>query len=159
MDKREYKQLSELAANGDTKSFARLYETLYREMYYTAYYSLADDSDAIDVIISTARDAMSAVGRLHTEEAFRAFMMKTLCARIRSMFRQYAEDGRQIAAKETGGFDVKSEFGRLDDTERLIASMYIGGRFQPDEISAYTGLSPSTVKKKLERVLTGFELD
>lgn len=159
MDKREYKQLSELAANGDTKSFARLYETLYREMYYTAYYSLADDTDAIEVILSTARDCMSAVGRLHTEEVFRAFMMKNLCARIRSMFRQYAEEGRKITPQKHDGFDVKSEFSKLDDTERLIASMYIGGRFQPDEISAYTGLSPSTVKKKLERVLTGFELD
>ena len=35
MDKREYKELSELAANGGTKAFARLYETVYREMYYT----------------------------------------------------------------------------------------------------------------------------
>ena len=31
MDKREYKELSELAANGGTKAFARLYETVYRE--------------------------------------------------------------------------------------------------------------------------------
>ena len=40
MDKREYKELSELAANGGTKAFARLYETVYREMYYTAFYTL-----------------------------------------------------------------------------------------------------------------------
>lgn len=159
MDKREYKELSEQAANGDTKAFARLYETLYREMYYTAYYSLNDDADAVDVIISTARDTMSAMGRLRTEEAFRAFMIKNLCARIRSLFKKYAEDRMSEKPQIDGGFDVKAEFARLDDTERLIASMYIGGKFQPDEISAYTGLSSSTVKKKLERVLTGFELD
>ena len=45
MDKREYKELSELAANGGTKAFARLYETVYREMYYTAFYTLCDDAD------------------------------------------------------------------------------------------------------------------
>ena len=87
MDKREYKELSEQAAGGDNKAFAQLYETIYREMYYTAFYSLADDTDTVEVIISTARDAMSAIGRLRTEEAFRAFMMKNLCARIRTKFK------------------------------------------------------------------------
>ena len=56
MEKREYRELSELAANGDTKAFARLYETLYREMYYTACYSLTDEADAVDAVASTARD-------------------------------------------------------------------------------------------------------
>ena len=158
MDKREYKELSEQAAGGDNKAFARLYETIYREMYYTAFYSLEDDSDAVDVIISTARDALSAIGRLRSEEAFRAFMMKTLCARIRTKFREYAEEER-TAPPRNGEYDVKAEFDRLDDSDRLIASMYIGGRFQPDEISAYTGLSPATVKKSLDRTLSGFELD
>lgn len=159
MDKREYKELSEQAANGDTKAFARLYETLYREMYYTAYYSLTDDADAVDVIISTARDTMSAIGRLRTEEAFRAFMMKNLCARIRSLFKKYAGEKITEKPQKNSGFDVKEEFARLDDTERLIASMYIGGKFQPDEISAYTGFPTAAVKKSLDRTLSGFELD
>ena len=77
MEKREYRELSELAANGDTKAFARLYETLYREMYYTACYSLTDEADAVDAVASTARDGFSAVGKLRSEEAFRAFMMKS----------------------------------------------------------------------------------
>lgn len=158
MDKREYKELSELAANGGTKAFAKLYETLYREMYYTAFYSLADDQDAVGVMIPTIRDGMSAIGKLRTEEAFRAFMMKTLCARIKSKFRNYAENGKP-EPQPGEGYDIKNEFLKLDDAERLVASMYIAGRFQPDEISAYTGLSPATVKKKLERVLSGFELD
>lgn len=158
MDKREYKELSEQAAGGDNKAFAQLYETIYREMYYTAYYSLADDSDAVDVIISTARDALSAIGRLRSEEAFRAFMMKTLCARIRTKFRDYAAEERSPLPRRDD-YDVKAEFSRLEDTDRLIASMYIGGKFQPDEISAYTGLSAATIKKSIDRTLSGFELD
>lgn len=160
MDKREYKELSEQAASGDTSAFARLYETLYREIYYTAYYSLADDSDAVEQIIATARDTMSAIGRLRTEEAFRAFMMKNLCARIRTKFKEYAEEARpEITESSSGSYNIKTEFSRLNDTDRLITSMYIGGKFQPDEIAAYTGLSSATVKKSLERVLSGFELD
>ena len=70
MDKREYRELSEQAASGDNKAFARLYETIYREMYYTAFYSLADDTDAVELIIATARDTMSAMGKLRSEDAF-----------------------------------------------------------------------------------------
>ncbi|MGN1340987.1 MAG: RNA polymerase sigma factor [Oscillospiraceae bacterium] len=158
MDKREYKEISELAAGGDINAFAQLYETLYREMYYTAYYSLADDSDAVDVVLSTARDTLSAIGRLRSEEAFRAFMMKTLCARIRTKFREHAAEERTPPPRR-GDYDIRAEFARLEDADRLIASMYIGGRFQPDEISAYTGLSTSTIKKSLDRTLSGFELD
>ena len=58
MDKREYKELSELAANGGTKAFARLYETVYREMYYTAFYTLCDDADAVELVTASARDGM-----------------------------------------------------------------------------------------------------
>ena len=54
MDKREYKELSELAANGGTKAFARLYETVYREMYYTAFYTLSDDPDAVELVTASA---------------------------------------------------------------------------------------------------------
>ncbi len=159
MDKREYRELSELAAAGDTRAFAQLYETVYREMYYTAYYSLADDSDAVDVIIAAVRDAMSAAGRLRSEEAFRAFIMKNLCARIRTRFKEYLEEGKAFKSCGGSGYDIKAEFGRLEDADRLIASMYIGGKFLPDEIAAYTGFSLPAVKKSLERVLSGFELD
>lgn len=158
MDKREYRELSEQAAAGDTRAFAQLYETVYREMYYTAYYSLADDSDAVDIIIAAVRDTMSASGRLRSEEAFRAFIMKNLCARIRTKFKEYLEEGKAFMPCG-GGYDIKAEFGRLEDADRLIASMYIGGKFLPDEIAAYTGFSPAAVKKSLERVLSGFELD
>lgn len=158
MEKHEYKELSELAANGGTKAFARLYETLYREMYYTACYSLTNEADAVEAVSATARDGMAAIGRLRTEEAFRAFMMKTLCARIRSKLKESAGENRELTSNGRD-FDVMAEFSRLEDTERLVASMYIGGKFQPDEIAAYTGISPSAVKKKLERVIDGFELD
>lgn len=155
MEKHEYKELSELAANGDTKAFARLYETLYREMYYTACYTLCDEAAAVEAVTATARDGMSAIGKLRSEEVFRAFMIRTLCARIRSQLKE-----QPVQRRDTdGGFDVMAEFSRLDDTERLVGSMYIGGRFQPDEISAYAGLSSAVVKKNLERVVTGFELD
>lgn len=155
MDKREYKELSELAANGGTKAFARLYETVYREMYYTAFYTLCDDAETVELVTASARDGMTAINKLRSEEAFRAFMLRNLCARIRTRLKESPVQERA----PQGGFDVTAEFSKLGDTERLIASMYIGAKLQPDEISLYTGLNSTTVNKTLEKVLTAFELD
>lgn len=158
MDKREYKELSEQAAAGSTTAFARLYSTIYREMYYTAYYSLANDTDTIEVITSTVRDGFSAISKLRAPEAFRTFIMKTLCARIRAKFKEYSAEPPEVP-EMAEGYDIKYEFGMLEDNDRLITSMYIGGKFQPDEIAAYTGFGSAMIKKSLERVLSGFELD
>ncbi len=158
MDKREYKEISALAANGDTKAFAHLYETIYREMYYTAFYTLANDADAVAVVLRTIKDGFSSVGRLHTEQAFRMFMMKSLCARIKARYKEYQSDGAEAAAvAETS--DIKREFERLSYNERITAAMYAAGRFIPAEISAFTGLSAGTVKKSLKSALEQFELD
>lgn len=155
MDKREYKELSELAANGGTMAFARLYETVYREMYYTAFYTLCDDADAVELVTASARDGMTTVNKLRSEDAFRAFMFRNLCARIRTKLRESPVQ----PVPENGGFDIRAEFSRLSDAERLVASMYIGAKLQPDEISLFTGMSSTAVNKTLEKVLTAFELD
>ena len=165
MDKRAYKELSAKAANGNTKAFAQLYETVYREMYYAAYYSLINDADAVEVVTATVRDGFSAVGRLHTDAAFRAFMMKTLCARIKQKFREYSSMGIKVVYDKRclrpndDGIDIKQEFNRLGDLERLVTSLYVVGRFPPDEIAAYTGMTTGAVKRRMERSLEQFSLD
>ncbi|MGN0687663.1 MAG: RNA polymerase sigma factor [Oscillospiraceae bacterium] len=165
MEKEEYRELREMAANGDMKAFAHLYETIYREMYYTAYYSLADDTDAVEVICSTVKSTFAAIGRLHTEAAFRLHMMKTLCGKIKAKFRMYAAEGIEILYDKEHlmpndyGVDIKQEFNRLSDTVRLITALYIGGKCTSEEISQYIGLSASAVNKKIRRVLEAFALD
>ena len=165
MDKQEYKELASMAANGDMKAFSKLYETIYREMYYTAYYSLDNDGDAVRVVTETVRSAFKCIGKLHSEQAFRLYMMKTLCNKIKICFKEYAAEGTVICYDKSrlrpneDGVDIKQEFNRLPDIERLIAVLYIGGRFLFDEISQFTGLSVSAAKKKLERAMDTLELD
>lgn len=165
MEKQEYKELQEMAANGGMKAFAHLYETIYREMYYTAFYSLASDADAVEAVAAAVRTTFSSIGKLHNEGAFRHYIMKHLCGAIKMKFKQYAADGIEITydenrvRKNADGVDIKQELNRLPDTERLVLSLYVGGRFKTDEIAQYTGISLSTVKKKLDRALTAFELD
>ncbi len=159
MDKTEYRELASLAANGDAKSFAKLYETIYREMYYTAYYSLADEADTVEVMTDTIKNTFKAAGRLHTEGAFRLYMMKSLCAGIKAKFREYPSDRLNDSPHDSDEFDIKCEFDRLTHTERLVASLYAGGKFRPEEIAQFTGLSLTSVKRRLDSAMKGFALD
>lgn len=157
IEKQEYKEAAAMAASGDVAAFRRLYETVYEEMYYAAYYSLKSEGDAIDVITGTIRDGFAAVGRLRSESAFRTFMMKNLCSRIRAQFKAYSKNGAPQSADNST--PIKREFDRLADLDRLVTSLYVAGKFMPNEISAFTGMSAGAVKKKLARCIDEFSLD
>lgn len=155
MDKKEYRELSAMAANGDAKAFSRLYETLAREMYYTAFYSLENDMDAIEAVMGTIRDGFNSIGKLHSEAAFRVFMMKTLYARIKMRLKEYG--GEEYLDDEQP--DVKRRLFELDGVDRICAVMYIAGKFPVEDISAFSGLMKGSVKKRLNRSLDILELD
>ena len=155
MTKKEYKNLASEAAGGDANAFSHLYELVYDEMYYSAFYSLKNDADTIEAVLGAARDGFRAVGRLHSEDSFRLFMMKTLCARIKTFFREYG------AQPETADFmiEAKSAMFQLENRDRLCAALYMGGNCTPDEIAMYTGMARGTVKKRLARALDILDLD
>ncbi len=144
MDKKEYKQLVSMAANGDAKAFSKLYETVYRDMYYTAFYSLKSDDDAIEAVTGAARDGFSSASRLRSEAQFRIFMMRTLCARIKMFFKEY--DGSALSGKQP---EIKKILFTLPDIERLLIVMHVCGRFSVEETAAFTGMTAGSVRKKL----------
>lgn len=144
-----------MAANGDAKAFSRLYELIAREMYYTAFYSLADDTDAIEAVAGTIRDGFNAVGRLRSEAAFRIFMMKTLFARIKMRLREYG--GEDVLDDEQP--EIKQKLFELDGVDRICTVMYIAGKFTIEDISAFSGLLKGSVKKRLNKSVNTLELD
>lgn len=144
MDKREYKQLISMSANGDAKAFSKLYESVYRDMYYTAFYSLKSDDDAIEAVTGAARDGFNSASRLRNETQFRVFMMRTLCARIKMFFKEY--DDSALSGKQP---EIKKMLFTLPDIERLLIVMHVGGRFSIEETAAFTGMTAGKVKKKL----------
>lgn len=155
MDKKEYKELTAMAANGDAKAFSRLYETISREMYYTAFYSLENDMDAIEAVTGTIRDGFNSINKLHSEAAFRVFMMKTLYARIKMRLKEYG--GEEYLDDEQP--DIKRRLFELEGVDRICAVMYIAGKFPIEDISAFSGLMKGSVKKRLNRSFDILELD
>lgn len=155
MDKEYYKDLSTRAADGDAKSFSKLYEVLHRDMYYTAYYTLASEKDAIDAVIGAARDGFNSISRLRTSEAFEVFMMKTLCARIKTRCKEYGGS----VEPDSDSPEIKKELFRLDHIDRLITVLYVCGRTKTPVIAAYTGMMKGTVRKRLINALTELDLE
>lgn len=153
MDKDYYKDLSTKAADGDAKAFSKLYEIIYREMYYTAYYTLADDKDTTEAVIGAARDGFNSIAKLRTEEAFEMFMMKTLCARIKTRCKEYGDD-----IDLDGQPEIKQRLFRLGHIDRLIAVMYIAAKLPAPVIAAYMGMMKGGVKKRLAVALAELEL-
>lgn len=155
MDKQLYKELSSQAANGGTKAFAKLYESVYQPMYYTAYFSLYDNTEAVNLIRRTVREGFNAVGRLHSEKAFELFMMKTLCSQIKE-----SNKGKTPTPLERGeSFDITTEFSRLTEQERMVTCLYVVGKYAPDEISQFMGISKGAVRKLIKRTVESFSLD
>lgn len=146
MDKKEYKQLISMSANGDAKAFSKLYETVYRDMYYTAFYSLKNDDDAIEAVTGAARDGFNSAARLRTEAQFRVFMMRTLCARIKMFFKEYS--GSELTGKQPA---LKKALFRLSDIERLLVVIHVGGRFSLEETAAFTGMTIGGVRKRINK--------
>lgn len=155
MDKEYYKDLSTRAADGDAKSFSKLYEVMYRDMYYTAFYTLASEKDAIEAVIGAARDGFNSISRLRTIEAFEVFMMKTLCARIKTRCKEYGDD-EELDGDQP---EIKKELFKLNYIDRLITVLYVCGRTVTPIIAAYTGMMKSTVRKRLINALTELDLD
>ena len=146
MDRKEYKRLISLSANGDARSFSKLYETIYRDMYYTAFYTLKTDSDAIEAVTGAVRDGFSSAGKLRNEVQFRVFMMRTLCARIKMFFKEYTDDELDEDAPQ-----IKKTLFRLPEAERLLIVMMSVGRFSLEDAAAFTGMTVGGARKRVRR--------
>lgn len=155
MDREYYKDLSTRAADGDAKAFSKLYELIYRQMYYTAFYTLANDEDAIEAVIGAARDGFNSISKLKNEESFELFMMKTLCARIKTRCKEYGKDFQL----ENNQPKIKRTLFSLTYLDRLITVLYVCGKINTPVIAAYTGITKGSVRKRLVNTLDLLEID
>ena len=154
MDKKEYRQYAEQSANGDAKAFSKLYQLVYRDMYYSAFYTLKTDEEAILAVTETARDGFRAIGGLHSEQQFRAYMMKTLCLKMKDIFRRYNDNELDSDQPE-----IKTALFELSSLERMIAAMHIAGKFSVDDIASLAGMTNIGVKKRLERAKQRLDIE
>lgn len=143
------------ALKGNKTAFTALYDAVYKDLFYIAYYSLMDESDAVFAIKETVIDAYAAIyaaGALKNIEDFRFWILKILCSKIKKQFKIYAKNNVVISynkSKEqlnSEGIDVKQEFNSLPNIERLVLSIEIICGYTADKISELINYYPEKIE-------------
>lgn len=148
-----------LAQQGDTSAFARLYETVYKQLYYSAYYALRNNEhDAADAVSETVIDAFDSIKKLKKAESFKSWIFSILSRKIKQKQRSYydyPENIEEISLSE--GFSYNSSelryaLDKLSEDDRMILSMSVLCGYSGDEIAKICGMKPSTVRSRLSRI-------
>lgn len=155
-----------LAREGDTEAFARLYATVYEDLYHIALYSLRSPDDAADTVSDTVLDAFCSIKKLRSPDKFRGWIMTILAAKIKRRQRSYFEPTEELGdnspLSESFSFEsveLREAVNRLDDESRLMLSMSVLGGYTSEEISRMCGLKPSSVRSKLNRIKDRLRLE
>ena len=158
----QYLELVEAARAGDAKAFARLYETIYKELYRFALYTLQNKEDAEDAVSETVTDAYATINKLRSADAFKPWMFRILSNKCKNRLREYTrkhaelEEAEAVAIKTyelTDSLYIRKLFGELMEEERLIVSLHVFGGYTSKEIAKMLKMNANTVRTKESRAL------
>lgn len=149
----------------DEHEFIRLYENVYRELYYFALYMMKNPQDAEDAVSEAVTAAYENIRKLRSKEAFRNWIFKILsntCKKrllLRSR-REKNETAREIREEEAAAEhvfeeaqDVRNAWKTLTDEERHIVALSVFGGYNSTEIGQMLSMSPNTIRSKRSRTL------
>ena len=153
------------ARDGDADAFAELYSAVYKELYRIALVNLKNQHDASDAVSDAVLEAFSSIKNLRDENAFKAWMIRILTAKIKRKQKEYIknrdhltdlddiESVEQEKAGEInyGGLEIMEEFRKLNEDERLVLSLSVVSGYTSEEIARITGSSANTVRSKAAR--------
>ena len=155
-----------LAKKGDTSAFSRLYETVYKDLYRIALYSLKNAHDASDVVSDTVLDAYCSIDKLREPEKFRNWIMKILSAKIKRKQKEYfniteeiGEDFPDISEFDYDSIELKEAMDKLDSQSRMMLSMSVLGGYTSDEISEICEIKSGTVRSRISRIKEKLRLE
>ncbi|SHM42576.1 RNA polymerase sigma factor [Ruminococcus flavefaciens] len=155
-----------LAQEGSTEAFARLYATVYEDLYHIALYSLRSTHDAADTVSDTVLDAFCSIKKLRSPEKFRSWIMTILAAKIKRKQRSYFEPADELNENtditESFSFEnveLHEAVDNLDNESRLLLSMSVLEGYSSDEISRVCGMKPGTVRSRLARIKQKLRLE
>ena len=131
---------------GDITAFAKLYGEVCEKIYKVAYYSLANEQEAVEAVANAARSAYENAANCKNAEELKELMLKKTCANIVARFRVYRK-----SAPTYDPFPpfIKTQMIRLTDAERLSVMVWSVFGYEEEKISSITGLALDVVAKKL----------
>lgn len=146
------------AKHNDNEAFLCLYESVYKELYQLAYYTLRNPYDAEDVVSETVIAAYESIGKLKRPEAFKAWICKIAINKCNQKIRQYMKRETtlppDLEAKHTDSAlssDVRNALNMLDYEERMIVVLHVLWGYKGEEISKMLNIKHSTIRSKYRR--------
>ncbi len=161
----ESRELVRQAKMGKKEAFAKLYETVYEDMYRFALYVLKDREDAEDAVAETVADAFESIGKLRKEEAFRAWIFRILSNKCKRKLKEYTtktysyEESEQNLKKDSKTEDmahtihVRDAFYSLEEEERYMVALQVFGGYKSREIAGLLHKNHNTVRSQVSRAL------
>lgn len=156
------KNLALKAAQGDKESFAALHMLYKDDLYRYAYFKLGNAEDARDAVSSCIVAAFEGIYGLKSASSFKPWIFRIL---YRCCLSKITEQRAQIARADVSELDklpaqsgeisveLKEAFDILSLQDRDIVLLSAVAGYNSREISAVTGLKPSTVRSRLSRAL------
>lgn len=147
------------AKSGDKDAFAKLYESIYPDLYRFALYTLKNPSEAEDVVSETVIDSFLQIRKLRRDEAFSSWIFKILSNKCKQRFTDTTLTLENIKDFPLSSFElerdvwVRNAFFTLSDEERLIISMHLFAGYKSREIAKILHMNENTVRSKENRAL------
>ena len=169
------------AIDGDCDAFISLYETMYKNLYRSAFLSLGRKEDAEDAVSDTVVDAWNEIGSLRDPKSFCSWIYRILYVKCRMKRAYYITEPSELLPEgESGnlyireegsgafksvrtaalsdelsdvGSDVIEALFSLTPEDREIIVLHVLLGFKSREIAKITGLKASSVRSREVRVL------
>lgn len=155
-----------MKCDGDT--FAKMYQSVYQDLYRFALCILRDGQEAEDAVSEAVLAGYENIGKLRKEEAFKSWMFTILANQCKKRFRERArlvslnqeETFFSVEARETDpglALDVRKAFSILSEEEQMIVGLSVFGEYTSREISRILRMNEHTIRSRKRRALEKME--
>lgn len=146
----------------DSTRFTELYESVYKDLYRFALYTMRNASDAEDAVSESVLAAWEKRDQLRDQKAFKAWIFQITANTCRKLLKaasrtQPTEHQAMKPDTQTDSIDsadaaaVRELFFKLKDEDRLIVALSVFGGYRSEEIGSMLSINANTVRSRRKR--------
>lgn len=160
-------QIVSRASAGDRNAFTILYNSVYKDMYKFALYTLGNQDEAFDAVSDTFLDIWKGIGKLKDPGSFPAWSMRILSIKCKKhisdiidsknkynlddLIETPSDSESSIDESVSEGSSLAAALGTLDADDRMIITLSVLHGYRNKEISEMLGIPAGTVSSRLYR--------
>ena len=148
----------------DEEMFAKLYESVFPDLYRYALCILGHPQDAEDAVSEAVTAAYVNIRKLRKREAFKSWIFTILANVCRKRLRTEARERKKadcVPFEEMDhavALDVRRAFAVLTDEEQEIIGLSVFGGYSSREIGRMLDQSDNTIRSRRSRALKKMEV-